>query len=99
MRRARDLAERADMRQARGAVAGLEDHLGFRRRAQPLDQLARLLERPGLRGFGGLALGLRRLDPVGTPAWGRRAKGRTVGMRGGESEWGRDETTGPGARS
>ena len=46
--RPRDLAERADMRQARGAVAGLEDDLRFRRAPEALDHLARLLERPGL---------------------------------------------------
>ncbi len=49
-----DLAEGADMRQARGAVAGLEDHLvlaiwGAREAG---DDLARLLERPGIALLG-----------------------------------------------
>ena len=52
---ARDLAEGADMRQAGGAVAGLEDHLVLRLALQPRDDLARLLERPGVRLLGELA--------------------------------------------
>ena len=52
---ARDLAEGADMRQAGGAVAGLEDHLVLRLRLQPRDDLARLLERPGVRLLGEFA--------------------------------------------
>ena len=50
--RARDLAEGADVRQAGRAVAGLEDHGfvgGALQAVQPLDQPARLLERPGAR--------------------------------------------------
>ena len=46
---ARDLAERADMRQAGRPVAGLEDHLVLRLSFQPRHDLARLLERPGVR--------------------------------------------------
>src|SRR6202044_2919213 len=49
---ARDLAERADMRQAGWAVAGLENDLVLRLFLQPRDNLARLLERPSRRGFG-----------------------------------------------
>ena len=47
---ARDLAERADVRQAGGAVAGLEDDGAGRLRnaLQPAQDLARLLERPRL---------------------------------------------------
>ena len=52
---ARDLAERADMRQAGGAVAGLEDHLVLGLRLEPRDDLARLLERPGVRMLGEFA--------------------------------------------
>ena len=55
-RGAQHLLEGADMRQARGAIAGLEQHgraaglaLGI-----PLDELHRLLERPGLGHAGGL---------------------------------------------
>ena len=48
-RGARYLAEGADMRQARRAVAGLEDHLILGRALEPRDDLARLLERPGVR--------------------------------------------------
>ena len=44
---ARDLAERADMRQARRAVAGLEDHLILGPALEPRDDLARLFEWPG----------------------------------------------------
>ncbi|MEY9573216.1 hypothetical protein ABIE88_000792 [Bradyrhizobium diazoefficiens] len=51
-RGARDLAERADMRQARGAVAGLEQHLVLRAFLQPRDNGLRLLERPGVGLFG-----------------------------------------------
>ena len=46
--RARDLAEGADMRQARGAVAGLEQHFVLAGALDARDELARLLERPGL---------------------------------------------------
>ena len=53
--RAGDLAEGADMGEARRAVAGLEDHLGLWRALQALDQLSRLLERPGFGDLGGLA--------------------------------------------
>ena len=52
---ARHLAEGADMRQAGGAVARLEQHLAVESRPlRARDQLARLLERPRLgdaRGF------------------------------------------------
>ena len=54
---ARHLAEGADVRQARGAVAGLEDDLVFRLFFQPGDDLARLLERPGVGVFGQMAQG------------------------------------------
>ena len=50
---ARHLAEGADMGQARGAVAGLEQGLVLPRPFQPLDELARLLEGPGGGGLGG----------------------------------------------
>ena len=53
--RARHLAERADMRQPRRAVAGLEDHFGLGRVLEPRDQLSRFLERPGFGDLGGLA--------------------------------------------
>src|SRR5579885_2169977 len=43
---ARDFAECTDMRQAGGAVAGLEDQLVFRLLLQARNELARLLERP-----------------------------------------------------
>ena len=52
---ARDLAEGADMRQPRGAVAGLEDDLVLRLALEPRDDLPRLLERPGVRLLGELA--------------------------------------------
>ena len=52
---ARHFAEGADMRQAGGAVAGLEDHLVLRLALEPRDDLARLLERPGVRLLGNLA--------------------------------------------
>ena len=51
-RGARDLAERADMRQAGRAVAGLEQHLVLRAFLQPRDNGLRLLERPGVGLFG-----------------------------------------------
>ena len=54
---ARDLAEGADMRQAGRAVAGLEDHLVLRLLLEPRDDLARLLERPGVRLLGDFAQG------------------------------------------
>ncbi len=43
-----DLAEGADMRQARGAVAGLEQNLALPRSLDARDDLAGFLERPGL---------------------------------------------------
>ena len=46
---ARHLAERADMRQAGGAVAGLEQCGRFARGGEAGGDLLRLLERPGLR--------------------------------------------------
>ena len=49
---ARDLAEGADMRQARRTVAGLEQHLVLRTLFQPRDNRFRLLERPGVGLFG-----------------------------------------------
>ena len=56
-RGARHLAERADMRQARRAVARLEQHLARRvRLLQPFQKLARLFEGPSL---GGLQRALR----------------------------------------
>jgi hypothetical protein len=56
-RRARDLAERPDMRQPGRAIAGLEQHIALlRRRALGArHQLARLLERPCLRRQGEIA--------------------------------------------
>jgi hypothetical protein len=55
-RGARHLAECADMREAGGAVAGLEQHLAATApRLVALQQLARLLERPGLRDARGFA--------------------------------------------
>ena len=54
---ARHLAEGADVRQAGGAVAGLEDHLVLGLLLQPRDDLARLLERPGVRLLGEFAQG------------------------------------------
>jgi hypothetical protein len=52
---ARHFAERADMRQAGRAVAGLEDHRVLRRLLQPRHDLARLLEGPGVRLLGEFA--------------------------------------------
>ena len=51
---ARNLAERADMRQSRWPVAGLEDDGAGRLgdALQPAQDLARLLERPGLADMG-----------------------------------------------
>ena len=49
---ARDLAEGADVRQAGGSIAGLEDHLVLRLAREARDDLARLLERPGVGLFG-----------------------------------------------
>ena len=51
----RDLAEGADMRQAGGAIAGLEDHLVLGLSLEPRDDLTRLLERPGVRLLGEFA--------------------------------------------
>ncbi len=51
--RARHLAERADMRQARGAVACLENHLFLAGAGDAGDDLASFFERPG----AGLACG------------------------------------------
>ena len=45
---ARHFAKRADMRQARRTVAGLEQHFILRLFLQPRDNLLRLLERPGV---------------------------------------------------
>ena len=52
---ARNLAKRADVRQARRPVAGLEDHLVFGLLFQARDDLARFFERPGARLLGQLA--------------------------------------------
>ncbi len=52
--RARDLAERADVRQARGAIARLEENFLLPGSLDARDQLARLLERPCGRVCGGL---------------------------------------------
>ncbi len=52
-----DFTERTDMRQAGGAVTGLEDHLILRPRFQPRDDLARFLERPCVRLLGERAQG------------------------------------------
>ena len=49
---ARDLAEGADMRQARWAIAGLEQHLVLRSLLQPRHNRLGLLERPGIGLFG-----------------------------------------------
>ena len=57
---ARDFAKRADMRQTRGAIAGLEDHLFASGAFEARDQLSRFFERPRLRRFGGLTQGVRR---------------------------------------
>ena len=61
---ARDLAEGADMRQARRAVAGLEQDAarGIAALLEPRDDLPRLLERPGLRALGGLDEGRGDVD-------------------------------------
>ena len=49
-----DLAEGADMRQAGGAVAGLEQHLAIAAALVDAgDELSRLLEGPGGGGCGG----------------------------------------------
>jgi len=56
-RGAGDLAERADMRQARRPVAGLEDHFVPGLLLQACDDLLRLLERPGIRVLGDFAQG------------------------------------------
>ena len=47
-----DLAERADMRQAGGAIAGLEQRGFLARSGEALGDFARFLERPGLRDVG-----------------------------------------------
>ena len=69
---ARDLAEGADMRQAGGAVAGLENDFVLGIFLQPRHDLARLLERPGARllgdgaqGRGGFSDGHRILQRAG----------------------------------
>jgi hypothetical protein len=49
---ARDLTEGADVRQARRAIAGLEQHFVFRLFLQPRHDRLRLLERPGVGLFG-----------------------------------------------
>ena len=79
---ARDLAEGADMGQAGGAVAGLEQDAAVRIAAllDPRDDLPRLLERPCLRPLRGLAERRRDLDLgeagrshlVFSPIWGAR---------------------------
>ena len=53
-RGAQDFLKCADMRQARGAIAGLEHHRCAARLAtgKALDQLACLIKRPGLRDLG-----------------------------------------------
>ncbi len=58
-------AERADMRQAGGAIAGLEQHLVFRRLLQPRHQRPRLLERPSIGLLGDRAQITRGRDKVG----------------------------------
>ena len=72
--RARDFAERADMRQARGAVAGLEQNLFLAGALDARDELAGLLEGPGGGGGGGLfkrkrSGGRRRGRPCGGGHW------------------------------
>ncbi len=61
---ARHFAEGADVRQARGAVAGFEDDRAFRLFFQPRDDLACFVERPSVgvfrqmaQGFGGFGRG------------------------------------------
>ena len=54
---ARHLAEGADMRQARGTIAGLEQRFLLARPFQPLDELARFLERPGIGRLSGFDKG------------------------------------------
>src|ERR1700682_3552140 len=49
---ARDLAESADMRQARRPIAGREQPLVLRLLLKPRDNLLRLFERPGIRLLG-----------------------------------------------
>ena len=75
--RARDLAEGADVRQAGGSVARLEDRrlVGAARELfQPLDEPARLLERPGARLLGGGdERGVERLCHGRGPYWPGRA--------------------------
>src|SRR5207302_7905437 len=46
---ARNLPERADMGKPRRPVAGLENHFILGPRLEPRENLARLLERPGVR--------------------------------------------------
>ncbi len=58
--RARDLAERADVRQARRAIAGLEEHVLLSRPLHTRHELARFLERPCLRLPGGVGKRKRR---------------------------------------
>ena len=85
--RPRDFAEGADMRQPRGAVAGLENHFGLGGVLEPRDQLSRFLERPGFGDLGGLAQRGQDLILLGRPAVGsgRRQSGHYSEMRGGES--------------
>src|SRR5215813_521179 len=56
-----DFAERTDMRQARWAITGLEDHLVLGVLREPRHDLAGFLERPGVRLLrkGGQARGIR----------------------------------------
>ena len=58
--RARHLAEGADMRQARGAIARLEEHVGLAGALDPSHEFPRFLERPGLRLHGSVKEGKRR---------------------------------------
>ena len=77
---ARDLAERADMRQTRGAVASLEDHLFAFGAFEARDQLSRFFERPRFRSFGGLTQGLRRHgSSLGCPVLSAAEQARAAG--------------------
>ena len=77
---ARDLAKGADMRQAGGTVAGLEQHMGLAAGLDAPDQLARLLERPGLGNAGGFNEFGREGGELGLArTWGRSNRGREAG--------------------
>jgi hypothetical protein len=80
-RGAQDFLERADMRQARGAIAGLEQHRLATRLAVGVafDELHRLLERPGLGHAGGCDQGL--VNHRRAFAEGERPCKHRVGMR------------------